>query len=785
MARVSLMRVRSFTALVAAFLICAAVAAESGNIVPNGSFEEALNDRPVGWEQQTYGGKGQFSYVEGGRTGKWAVSLSSESGADIGWLASVPIKPRSQYRLSGWIKTENVAAGSGKGALLNLHNIQPLQSRAVTGTNDWTRVEIVFDSGEHQLAEINCLLGGWGLSTGKAWFDDLSLQLLSTKSTKPAIKIEADQTKEPVSKYIYGQFIEHLGRCIYGGIWAEMLEDRKFFYPVGSKESPWKVIGPEGTVVMVKENVYVGEHSPQVKLAGQEPKGIVQGQLGIQKGKKYEGRIILSGSDSAKVLVSLVWGDGQNDRQTVTIDKLAREYVEKPLSFTAGADSDDARLEIVGTGTGFFQVGTVSLMPADNIKGMRADTLRLLKELNSPIYRWPGGNFVSGYDWRLGIGPRDIRPPMRNPAWGGIEHNDFGLDEFIIFCREIGAEPMISVNTGFGDDHSAAEEVEYANGALDTPMGKWRGANGHREPYNVTWWCVGNEMYGNWQLGHMSLEQYVRKHNLFARAMRKVDPSIKLIAVGEVGNWSQGMLRNCADSMDLISEHFYRGAKKSVLEHVRQAPDAVRGIVSAHRDYRKKLDSIKGKDIRVAIDEWNYWYGEHLFGELGTRYFLRDALGIAEGLHEMIRNSDLVFMANYAQTVNVIGAIKTTKTDAAFETTGLVLKLYRQQFGVLPVAVSGDAYPLDVVAAWTADHKALTLAVVNPTDQQQELVFDTQSTQLAGTGQVWLIANSDPMAYNEPGKKPQVVIEQEQVSSISDRLAVPAFSISLYKLPVR
>ena len=287
-----------------------------------------------------------------------------------------------------------------------------------------------------------------------------------------AVTIDTTKVAEPISKYIYGQFIEHLGRCIYGGIWAEMLEDRKFLYPVADKESPWKTIGPEGTVVMVKDNVYVGEHSPQVKLAGQEPKGIVQRQLGIQKGKKYEGRIILSGGDSAKVQVSLVWGDGQNGRQTITIDKLAREYVEKPLSFTAGADSDDARLEIVGTGTGFFQVGTISLMPADNVKGMRADTLKVLKELNSPIYRWPGGNFVSGYDWRLGIGPRDKRPPMKNPAWGGIEHNDFGLDEFIIFCREIGTEPMITVNTGFGDDHSAAEEVEYANGAPDTPMGE-------------------------------------------------------------------------------------------------------------------------------------------------------------------------------------------------------------------------------------------------------------------------------------------------------------------------
>ncbi|GAI87281.1 unnamed protein product, partial [marine sediment metagenome] len=244
-------------------------------------------------------------------------------------------------------------------------------------------------------------------------------------------------------------------------------------------------------------------------------------------------------------------------------------------------------------------------------------------------------------------------------------------------------------------------------------------------------------------------------------------------------------MKNCAEHMDLISEHFYKGAKESVMEHVRQAPDAVRGKVTAHRDYRKKFESLKGKDIRIAIDEWNYWYGKHIFGELGTRYFLRDALGIAAGLHEMIRSSDIVFMANYAQTVNVIGAIKTTKTDAAFETTGLALKLYRQHFGTLPVAVTADAYPLDVVAAWTNDRKALTVAIVNPTEHKYELAMDVKGARLSGVGRLWLIAHSDPMAYNEPGKPPEVVIEEKLLHGISNKLSVPPLSICLYELPVR
>lgn len=769
------------------FTAIATGADQPQNLIPNPSFEQAAGDAPAEWEPQTWGGEAAFKYEQGGHSGNRCVMVASESGADAGWQTTVAIKPLSQYKLTGWIKTENVVAKTGKGALLNLHNIQPMQTTVLTGTNDWTQVELIFDSGDSESVEINCLFGGWGLATGKVFYDDLSLELLSTKKTaSPAIKIDAGKTSEPISKYIYGQFIEHLGRCIYGGIWAEMLEDRKFYYPVGARESPWKVVGDAANVKMSKDNPFVGERTPEVCVpAAGTVCGIQQGELGLVKGKEYTGRIILSGDKSVKVNVSLVWGPSESERQTVTVGKVSSKYASTPLRFKPGGNTDKGRLEILGSGKGTVRIGTVSLMPADNIKGMRADTIKLLKELNSPIYRWPGGNFASGYDWRDGIGERDKRPPRRNPAWEGLEHNDFGLDEFIVFCREVGTEPLITANSGFGDDYSAAEEVEYANGSRDTPMGKWRAANGHPEPYHAKWWCIGNEMYGGWQLGYMPLDHYIRKHNLFARAMRKVDPAVKLTAVGEVGRWSEGMLKNCANYMDLISEHFYKGAKKTVMEHVRQAPDAVRGIVTAHRDYRKRLDSLKGKDIRVAIDEWNYWYGEHIFGELGTRYFLRDALGIAAGLHEMVRNSDIVFMANYAQTVNVIGALKTTKTDAAFETTGLVLKLYRNHFGQIPVAVTGEAYPLDVVAAWTENKKALTIGIVNPTDKKCELPVELQGAKLTGKGTLRVIAHSDPMAYNEPGKPPNVVIEEKSVNGISDRLDAVPYSVNIYELAVR
>jgi len=639
------------------------------------------------------------------------------------------------------------------------------------------------------------------------------------------VTIDVTQTAEPISPYIYGQFIEHLGRCIYGGIWAEMLEDRKFYYPVPADgdiwrltraqarvlaASPWKVIGPETNVQMVEEDPFVGDHCPQLTTDGKRPVGIYQEELGIVKGKRYSGYIYLAGDKKVgPVKVCLIWGEGPLAEDVTTIKKIKSKYRQYAIKFTAGADSDNARLEIVATGQGTLRIGCVSLMPSDNVEGFRKDTLELLKQLNAPVYRWPGGNFVSGYDWRDGLGDRDKRPTRTNPAWTGIETNDMGMDEFITFCRLIDAEPMIAVNTGFGDAYSAAAEVEYANGSTKTPMGKWRKENGHAKPYNVKWWCVGNEMFGRWQLGYMALNHYVLKHNWIEEKMRQVDPTIKTIGVGEVGagmpdpneqerqrprgfgprgprSWSMGMLQHCADQMDLISEHFYVREKENIPEHVQQVPNQIKRIADAHREFRARLPELQGKEpVPVALDEWNYWYGPHVFGELGTRYFLKDALGIAAGLHEYFRNTDVYMMANYAQTVNVIGCIKTTKTAAEFDSTGLPLMLYRREFGTIPVQIEHDSEPLDISVALTKDKKAITIGVVNPTDDPYDLTLDLTAVTPRDDAECWVITGDDPMAYNDPGQPRRVDIEQGDATDLTGTVSVKPLSITLFKAPVK
>ena len=617
------------------------------------------------------------------------------------------------------------------------------------------------------------------------------------------IIIDASKTGAPINRHIYGQFIEHLGRSIYGGIWAEMLEDRKFYFPVPAPgavwkqtadqatvlaASPWKVIGPAGTVQMVEKDAFVGRHSPNITASGGGvAAGIYQEDLGLLKGKSYTGYIYLAAEgDVAPVTVSLSWGAGGANEAAQTIRSVGSKFARAPFRFTAGADSENGRLAITTSGKGALKIGCVSLMPADNVEGFRQDTLELLRQLGGTIYRWPGGNFVSGYDWRDGLGERDKRPTRTNPAWTGIEPNDVGMAEFARLCELIDAEPMVAVNTGFGDAYSAAAEVQYANGSADTPMGKLRARNGHPKPFGIQWWCVGNEMWGRWQLGYMAVSQYVLKHNWVEEKMRQVDPGIKTIASGNLGDWSRAMLANCAEHMDLISEHFYVNTSlPDVAAHVQQIPDRIKQIADAHRQYRREIPSLQGKDIGVAMDEWNYWYGPHVFGELGTRYCLKDALGIAAGLHEYFRNSDIFTMANYAQTVNVIGCIKTTKTHADFDATAFPLMLYCRHFGAIPVAVENPAAPVDISAALTSDKKALTVGVVNPKAEGFSLKLNLKSARMTGLGQTWMITGPDPLAYNQPGEKRKVDLHDEyREANLGGTLTVPAYSITLFRIPV-
>jgi alpha-N-arabinofuranosidase len=314
-------------------------------------------------------------------------------------------------------------------------------------------------------------------------------------------------------------------------------------------------------------------------------------------------------------------------------------------------------------------------------------------------------------------------------------------------------------------------------------------------------------MFGPWQLGFMQMEHYVLKHNQVAEYMWKVDPTIKLTGVGDLATinkeydpnqvksgkgCSQIMLENCADHLSILSEHFYRGRlpwtkdeRTNLLAHVGMMRESIREKADGHRKLQAGLTNLQGRLVPITMDEWNYWHREYAFGELGCIYELQDGLGVAAGLHEYFRQSDLIQMAHYAQTVNVIGAIKTSKTTAEMETTGLVLQLYRAQYGQIPLRLEQDFAPYDVVAALTKDGKTLTIGVVNPTESEIALKPLVSGATPDGSATRWHISGPSPTAHNTPGKPRVVDIQRTDHLAVALTLRVPALSATVFALPLK
>jgi alpha-N-arabinofuranosidase len=679
------------------------------------------------------------------------------------------------------------------------------------------------------------------------------------------VSIDTQQTADPVSKYVFGMFIEHIGKTMYGSLWSEMLDDRKFYFPIVSKDPEpaggrqgggfpgmqirkWRPIGGDEVVAMDKEHPFVGEQSPRIMLNASSPHGIRQSGLALVKGKKYTGRIILRSAPGVQVKVALVWGSGENDRQVVTLSSVPTAYKTFPLSFVSQADSGDAALEITGTGSGNFHIGAVSLMPADNVESFRPDTIALIRQIKSGFWRF-GGNYTSGYNWYDTIGDRDTRPPDWDFAWNMMQTNDLGLDEFMTLCKLIDVEPYISVNAGFGDAHSAAEEVEYMNGTAFSHMGAQRAKNGHPSAYHVKFWNIGNEPWGSWQLGRTDVKYFVLKHNDFAKAMRKVDPSIILIASGEmledgslpgekrakyIGNlgpvygtdadWTGSFLKSSWGNFDGIAEHWYASPNvhfdlekvkqlppdanadqanvkvdQTLLEYAQYPANIVRVKAEEWQGYQQRFPAVLDKKTFLSIDEYAYFGGD--FGRSMT---LKQALAYGTIFNEMLRHTAFLTMAAHTMGTSTLDFNRTAST---LNTLGLVFKIYSNNFpGSIPVALSGNSpqpapkypvggdqpktnagsptYPLDMMAALSADHKFLILAVVNATEAEQKVDLNVTGARLKGPATVWQMTGKNLDATNRVGEEPQVGVKEVSLSDAPGTISVAPISVNIYRFPV-
>jgi alpha-N-arabinofuranosidase len=321
--------------------------------------------------------------------------------------------------------------------------------------------------------------------------------------------------------------------------------------------------------------------------------------------------------------------------------------------------------------------------------GFRTDVLELVRELGVTAVRYPGGNFVSNYNWEDGVGPKEQRPRKLDLAWRAIEPNQFGTDEFIAWSRKAGVEPLWAVNLGTRGITEAVELLEYCNLPAGTAFPDRRVANGHVEPYDIRVWCLGNEMDGPWQIGHKTAEEYARLAEETANAMRRVDPSLELVACGSsnrhmptFGDWERTVLERTYDLVDHISLHaYYEPVNDDRASFLAAAEDMDRFInsVIATADHVAALKR-SDKRITLSFDEWNVWYQQNFPGELGLdvrevspliedTYTVDDAVVVGSLLITLLRHADRVKIACLAQLVNVIGPIRTEPGGRAWRQT--------------------------------------------------------------------------------------------------------------------
>jgi alpha-N-arabinofuranosidase len=377
-------------------------------------------------------------------------------------------------------------------------------------------------------------------------------------------------------------------------------------------------------------------------------------------------------------------------------------------------------------------------------QGFRMDVLEAVRGLAPTHLRYPGGNFVSGYRWRDGVGPRETRPIRHEHAWGGIETNQFGTHEFIDYCRHVGSVPHLCVNLGDGTPTEAAEWVEYCNGTQDTTLTRLRADNGAAAPFAIPTWGLGNEMYGEWQVGYKNATEYARVAREAAVRMHSVDPTISLIACGFENShaWNATILEALAQHVDYLSLHLYIGnddfatalAEPLMVERLSREHGALAAMITRELGLTKR--------IQLAFDEWNVWFVTQSSEDI---YSLKDALAVAGCLNSFVRCADIVAMANLSLLVNVSAPIFTGPYGLVRQTIYWPLYLYRRLAGhtALRTSVSCPGYRaqftfrgwaideevpyLDVSAALAPDKHRLTLAVVNrhhdaPIDVELRLV---------------------------------------------------------------
>lgn len=454
--------------------------------------------------------------------------------------------------------------------------------------------------------------------------------------------------------------------------------------------------------------------------------------------------------------------------------------------------------------------------PLSDEHGFRTDVIEALLPLGMPVVRYPGGNFVSSYDWKDGIGPRESRPARPDYAWRSIETNQFGTDEFMTWTKKVNTEPMLAVNLGTAGTTEAAQLLEYCNMPAGTYWADRRVKNGHREPYGASFWCLGNEMDGPWQAGHVPAEVYAQRAEQAAMVMRGLDRTIQTIACGSSGRhmktyleWDRVVLEYCWHCVDYISAHRYSENYRDDSAWFLAEGMEIDRVIEDYAGLLSYVRAVKKSDksVYLSFDEWNVWYrarsgshedggwtqAPHLIEEV---YNLEDALVVAQYLTSFLRHADVVKVACIAQIVNVIAPLLTGPKGLLVQSTYHPFRLFSQYAvgtALTPVIQSptymagarGEAPILDAAASHDLEAGTLSVFLVNR-DQRNDLLVNIRCSdrRLTEVLSVNVLGGGDVKAENTWDAPNRVTPRQGEAGFTEDgalQVRVPAPGLAVVR----
>ncbi len=613
--------------------------------------------------------------------------------------------------------------------------------------------------------------------------------------------IELCDLEYTVTPLLFGGNLEHSRSAISGGLSAQMLRNRKFAGVPGSfcgNAIEWFLIGDK-TFAMVgcdqtsSGNIDSGvlaqpytQHSPlgyhmsrwferNSQLIQNIYGGVVglgQHGLYIEENKAYEFRIVLRTDIKAELNIALVSHNGKKVYAEETITAEGNEWNTYTVVITPDTTDDDADLRITFSEKARVIIGVISLMPVDNFCGMRKDVIECLKGMNIKMLRWPGGNFAGEYNWLDGLLPCDMRAPLESynhyltqPHTMGYDYHEINTDDFIALCREIGAEPSLTLNLTWNTPEENAAWVEYCNGDETTEYGKMRIERGFKEPYNVKYWSLGNEAGYAHMEGDNTPKGYCVIAENNAKAMLKVDPELILCSSGCHPNKDWGIDANnkLADMASMAALHNYVNAPTYAKSDEKKSEmiDRLQGLEVC----RKKIHDMRSylsQDVDIAFDEWNCWYSWYRPQDTFAGIF---AVKMFHMLIDEQKKNNVVLSSVY-QPINE-GCIYVYPDRAGLTPMGQVFNLISQHSNGQVKHIGDD------VAISERDGE-ITITLVNDSYDTEKTFLIRQSGKAEG---IQLYAD-DIGPYSEFSQKS---IVNESVDGVL-KITVPKLSVSLLKV---